>query len=102
MWVRNISKQPASSFWLQTSTDRLYPDFTALLHDGRVPAVEYKGQPYATNDDSTEKRKLGELWEARSNERALFLMAEIRDANGRKLREQIKMKIEDRWTAISQ
>src|ERR1039458_6483809 len=35
-WVRNLSKQPTLSFWLQTATDRFYPDFVALLHDGRI------------------------------------------------------------------
>ncbi|HXR38917.1 MAG TPA: DEAD/DEAH box helicase family protein [Terracidiphilus sp.] len=74
--VRNLAKQPASSFWLQTSTDRFYPDFVAQLHDGRVLVVEYKGKAYATNDDSDEKRKLGALWAARSGGKALFLMAE--------------------------
>jgi type III restriction enzyme len=41
-WVRNTASQP-HSFWLQTSTDKFYPDFVALLEDGRVLVVEYKG-----------------------------------------------------------
>ncbi|WP_263367954.1 DEAD/DEAH box helicase [Edaphobacter bradus] len=75
-WVRNLSKQPTASFWLQTATDRFYPDFVAQLTDGRVLVVEYKGDGFATNDDSNEKRALGELWEKRSNGRCLFLFAE--------------------------
>lgn len=75
-WVRNLAKRPDSSFWLQTSTDRFYPDFVAQLHDGRILAVEYKGEHLAGGDDSEEKRKLGELWASRSGGKAVFLMAE--------------------------
>ena len=87
-WVRNLSKQPTSSFWLQTATDRFYPDFVALLHDGRILVVEYKGKAYATNDDSVEKRKLGQLWAERSGGKALFLMAE-KQKDGMNVAEQI-------------
>lgn len=38
--------------------------------------MEYKGEHIVTDDDAKEKRKLGELWAARSRGRALFLMAE--------------------------
>jgi len=41
-WVRNLSRS-VYSFWLQTSSDRFYADFVALLHDGRVLVVESKG-----------------------------------------------------------
>jgi type III restriction enzyme len=75
-WVRNLAKKASASFSLQTSTDLFYPDFVALLQDGRVLVVEYKGNAYATNDDSVEKRKLGALWADRSGGKALFLMAE--------------------------
>ena len=72
-WVRNTDRQPYS-FWLQTSSDKFYPDFMALLDDGRILAVEYKGGPYVTNEDSKEKKLIGELWAERSNGRCLFLM----------------------------
>ncbi len=72
-WVRNVEKQP-SSFSLQTSTDKFYPDFVCLLKDGRILAVESKGEPYWSNDDSKEKRRIGELWEKRSNGKCLFVM----------------------------
>jgi hypothetical protein len=68
--------------WLPTSTDRFYPDFVAELKDGRTFVVEYKGEPYLTNDDSQEKRSLGELWEEKSKGKGLFLMAKKRDAQG--------------------
>lgn len=76
-WVRNTSQQP-HSFWLQTSTDKFYPDFIALLKDGRYLVLEYKGTPYITNDDSREKRLIGELWADRSMGKCLFVMADKR------------------------
>ncbi len=93
-WVRNLSLQPDASFWLQTSTDRFYPDFVAETLDGRLLVVEYKGRDYATNDDSREKKLLGEVWASKSNGRALFLMAVKKDEHGRGVHDQIKAKIE--------
>jgi type III restriction enzyme len=93
-WVRNLARQPDASFWLQTSTDRFYPDFVAELLDGRVLVVEYKGKDYVTNDDSREKALLGEAWEKASNGKALFLMAVKKDGRGRNVHEQIRGKIE--------
>ncbi|MDP1649423.1 MAG: DEAD/DEAH box helicase family protein [Rubrivivax sp.] len=75
-WVRNIEQQERFSFWLPTATDYFYPDFVAELHDGRLLVVEYKGEPYATNDDSAEKRAIGQAWASASGGRELFLMAE--------------------------
>jgi type III restriction enzyme len=72
-WVRNTARQP-HSFWLQTSSDKFYPDFVALLNDGRVLAVEYKGAHLASADDAKEKRLIGELWAERSGGKCLFLM----------------------------
>ena len=92
-WVRNMPNQPGASFWLPTSTDRFYPDFVAELNDGKIFVVEYKGKPYVTNDDSKEKRNLGELWEERSNGKGLFLMAEKRKAQGSDLYKQLLDKI---------
>lgn len=77
-WVRNTSQQPGS-FWLQTSSDKFYPDFVALLNDGRVLVVEYKGAFLATGDDAKEKRLVGELWAERSGSRCLFLVIENRE-----------------------
>ena len=93
-WVRNLSLQPESSFWLQTSTDRFYPDFVAETLDGRLLVVEYKGRDYATNDDSREKKLLGEVWASKSNGRAFFLMAVKKDEHGLGVHDQIKAKIE--------
>lgn len=78
-WVRNLERRPDSSFWLQTSTDRFYPDFVAMLNDGRILVVEYKGEDRWSNDDSKEKRAVGELWAERSNGRCLFVMPKGKD-----------------------
>lgn len=77
-WVRNLSRR-STSFRLQTATDWFYPDFTCLLHDGRVLAVEYKGSHLAGNDDSGEKRAVGEVWESRSKGKCLFIMPDGKD-----------------------
>ncbi len=77
-WVRNTSQQP-HSFWLQTASDKFYPDFVALLTDGRVLVVEYKGAFLATADDAKEKRLIGDLWADRSNGQGLFLMIESKE-----------------------
>ncbi len=60
-WVRNLDRQPALSFWLQTSTDKFYPDYVCKLKDGRHLVVEYKSTDRWSNDDSKEKRRLSEL-----------------------------------------
>ena len=93
-WVRNLELQPQHSFWLLTSSDRFYPDFVAELQDGRILVVEYKGDAYVTNDDSKEKKALGELWASRSGGKGIFLMAEKRDYSGRDVYKQLVIKIQ--------
>ncbi len=73
-WVRNLERQPAHSFWLQTSTDRFYPDFVIQLLNGKILVVEYKGADRSTNDDSVEKERLGKLWESKSGGKCFFEM----------------------------
>ncbi len=92
-WVRNLAKQPLHSFWLPTSDDKFYPDFVAELMDGRILVVEYKGEPYKTNDDSKEKAMVGALWEQLSGGKGLFLMAVDKDDQGRGAIEQLQRKI---------
>lgn len=74
-WVRNLVR-PDFAFWLPTSSDRFYPDFVALLSDGRFLDAEYKGANIAPEEsrDSAEKQTIGQLWEARSAGRCLFRM----------------------------
>ncbi|MEW6185280.1 MAG: hypothetical protein AB1585_06010 [Thermodesulfobacteriota bacterium] len=78
-WVRNLERRRDTSFWLQTSTDRFYPDFIAKLQDDRILVVEFKGEHLWSNDDSKEKRVVGELWAERSGGRCLFVMAKGTD-----------------------
>jgi type III restriction enzyme len=77
-WVRNLERR-STSFWLQTSTDKFYPDFVVLLTDGRRLVVEYKGAPLLGSDDTKEKKEVGELWEARSKGTCLFRLVGQKD-----------------------
>lgn len=92
-WVRNIERQEKFSFWLPTSSDYFYPDFVAELTDGRILVVEYKGEPYKTNDDSREKQQVGHQWEKSSGGRCKFLFAVEKDDQGRDVFKQIEDKL---------
>jgi type III restriction enzyme len=80
-WVRNLEGRPQHSFWLQTSTDRFYPDFVCELTNGHFLVVEYKGFDRWSDDDSKEKRTIGNKWEALSDGDCLFLMPQGPDWN---------------------
>lgn len=73
VWSRNLERRD-TAFWLPTPTDKFYPDFVGKLVDGRVFAVEYKGQHLWSNEDSVEKRKVGELWAEASSGKCVFVM----------------------------
>ena len=88
-WVRNIEQQQRFSFWLPTATDYFYPDFVAELQDGRLLVVEYKGDAYATNDDSREKNAVGQAWARASAGKGVFLMVE-RWVNGQDMSAQLR------------
>jgi len=90
-WLRNVDRH-SSSFWLPTSTDKFYPDFVALLEDGRILIVEYKGELTAQTKDTKEKRMIGELWERHAKGQGLFVIAE-KSKDGLNVSEQIKKKI---------
>ena len=90
-WIRNVARHP-SSFWLPTARGRFYPDFIARMKDGRTLVIEYKGEHLRGAVDTAEKRAIGELWERRSNGRALFLIAE-KVRHGMDARAQILEKI---------
>jgi len=77
-WVRNVERK-ATSFSLQTATDRFYPDFLCRLENGKILAVEYKNKRDWHLPDNNEKRQIGELWEKRSNGACLFIMPEGKD-----------------------
>ena len=89
-WVRNLVAK--NQFWMPTSKMRTYPDFVAKLKDGRLFVIEYKGGDRVSNDDSAEKRMVGELWEKRSKGKGLYLMA-TKDDSGQDIRAQLLKKI---------
>ena len=78
-WVRNLERRRDTSFWLQTATDRFYPDFIAKLQDGRILVVEFKGEHLWSNDDSKEKRAVGELWAEKGGGKCSFVMTKGTD-----------------------
>lgn len=67
-WLRNVERKP-TSFWLQTASDRFYPDFLLKMGNGPLVAIEYKGAHIADSRDSYEKQRIGELWARRSEGR---------------------------------
>lgn len=70
-WVRNLTSG-LYAFRLPLADRGFYPDFVAMLKDGRIAVVEYKGAVYRTTDDSKEKDLVGKLWAARSGGRCVF------------------------------
>lgn len=95
-WVRNLALQKDASFWLQTYKDRFYPDFVAVLKDGRTLVVEYKGGRDSDSPSALGDRSLGEKYEDKSRGKALFLMAVRVDEQGRGVYDQIRDKIAGR------
>lgn len=77
-WVRNVERKPAS-FWLQTASDRFYPDFLVKMENSLLVAIEYKGAHIAGSRDSREKQRIGDLWARRSEGRCRFVWVENRN-----------------------
>jgi type III restriction enzyme len=75
-WVRNIPQQRETSFHLPTATDYFYPDFICELNNGVVVVIEYKGEGFATNDDSREKNDVGIQWANSSKGKCRFIMVQ--------------------------
>ena len=90
-WIRNVARHP-NSFWLPTATGKFYPDFVALLDDGRLLATEYKGAHLAEGSDAAEKRTVGALWEWQSGGKVLFIMVE-KTVDGKNMHTQLMEKI---------
>ena len=65
-WVRNLDRDPVNAFWLQTSSDKFYPDFIIKLKTEKILVVEWKGD-HLKNPDSLEKEHLGLAWAGLSN-----------------------------------
>jgi len=70
-WIRNVENKP-HAFWLQLPHGKFYPDFIALLQDGRILVVEYKGAHLYEGEG--DKRLIGELWASASGGECLFCM----------------------------
>lgn len=92
-WIRNVARHD-SSFRLPLAGGFFYPDFVAKLKDGRIFVVEYKGALLAGdgNENTNEKRMIGELWERASNGKGLFAVIE-KDIGGKNMRQQMIDKI---------
>ena len=88
-WIRNLVKRDKASFWLPLAHGKFYPDFVCELLDGRMLVLEYKGDAYVTNDDSAEKRAIGNKWAEMSDGQCVFLMVVEQDNKGRDVRQQI-------------
>ena len=70
-WLRNLAKHHRS-FSLPLSHDSFYPDFVGELTDGRLFAVEYKGEHLRNAKDTLEKDAIGRLWAAKSSGKCLY------------------------------
>ena len=90
-WLRNVARDPAS-FWLPTAAGKFYPDFVALLEDGRLLVAEYKGARDIKSDDTREKKTIGDLWESKSGGKGLFIVVE-KSKDGKDMRAQLADKI---------
>lgn len=70
-WIRNVENKK-NSFWLQLPHGKFYPDFVAMLNDGRILVVEYKGAHLYDAEEA--KRQIGEAWAEASGGHCLFCM----------------------------
>lgn len=89
-WTRNVSRH-ANSFSLPTSTDKFYPDFVAVMDDGCLLVVEYKGSDRTPEEsrDSREKELIGLQWAKASKGKAIFVMATIKNKDPKEVRTQV-------------
>ncbi|WP_420546828.1 DEAD/DEAH box helicase [Curvivirga sp.] len=90
-WIRNIPNHQMS-FRLPLAQGWTYPDFVAELNDGRILVVEYKGDHLLQNDDTKQKRLVGEIWERSMKGKGLYLMA-VKDDDGKDVSEQLELKV---------
>jgi type III restriction enzyme len=71
-WLRNPERQTQGGFSLPKSPGQFFPDFIVELNDGRLVLVEYKNGKLASHPDEQQKKDIGELWAARSEQRHRF------------------------------
>lgn len=70
-WLRNLDRCN-ESFWLPLAHTRFFPDFVGILDDGRLFAVEYKGEQLRNTKDTLDKDAVGRLWAAKSGGKCLY------------------------------
>ena len=73
---------------LPRAKGRHYPDFVAELKDGRILAVEYKGDHLKATPEAIEGLAIGQLWQRQSNGKAIYCRVE-KDLDGLDMRGQI-------------
>jgi len=81
-WVRNLVRKEGSSFFLQKSDSKFYPDFVCKLPGGEILVVEYKGGDKWDVPKVKEDRMIGQLWAKLSNDKCKFVMIKDRDWSG--------------------
>ena len=89
-FVRNLESD-ANAFRIATKTGYMYPDFVALLHDGRTLVVEYKGED-RDNSDTEHKEDVGKLWEKKTNGKGKFIIG-WKNMNNLSISQQIERAI---------
>lgn len=88
-WIRNLERTEKFAYWLQTSTDKFYPDFVVKLKNGCIVLVEYKRPDLYDTPDSREKRNIGEYFESVSNGKCRFVM--LKGKEWEKLNRRLKI-----------
>ena len=86
-WLRNQDRNSAS-FNLPLAHAHFYPDFIGQLDDGRMFAVEYKGEQLRNANDTIEKDAIGRRWAANSNGKYLFATV-FKSEGGMDVRQQL-------------
>ena len=71
-------------------TDWFYPDFIGELVDGRLFAVEYKGELTGQTDDTTEKTAIGKLWASQDPSKYVYATILGSNADGLTVAQQIE------------
>lgn len=56
---------------------------------GRLAVIEYKGDAYASNDDSRDKKAVGRVWQLASGGKGVFVFVE-KEKEGENMRAQME------------
>ena len=97
-WLRNVSRHP-ESFWLPTAAGKFYPDFVAMLNDGRIFVVEYKGAHIVEGIGYGREANDWEVVGRQSKGKGIFLVVE-EQRDGLDMRGQLERKIADDTTRL--